>query len=481
MGDAEFFHGGNVGFRFLPFEALSEKIGIHHIVLRYLFALIAGYPLAFIYLLLPKGNPSLKHLYFSFCGLFISYFCFGTDCILILISVLISYSSFIIFGSGYYNVVFTFIFQMAYMLGAYVVYATDGYDIKWTTPQCMLCLKLIGLAWDCYDGSQKKENLQKYQLDTCYEEMPSFLEILGFSYFFGSFLAGPLFSFKTYIMFTEDNLIDSNVDPKSRYWVALKRILAGMVAMYIFMNYDSKFPADHLISLEFKEKSFLVKCTTVMLTYHVHFCKYVIIWMFSESICVITGLAFNGVNKDGKAKWDGVRNFKYRSCLFGPFFQDMLEGFNINTSRWSFKYVFRRLAFLGNKHLSHVLTLLFLSVWHGFYVGYLILFALEFGLINTERNLCINLRILSGKSFEELSSPLRLLIRIVGFTYRAYVCAFAATAFMLLRWRRIKIVYGYVYYWGFISIALEVVAVYITGIMAANKKKAEKKIAEKKE
>lgn len=475
MGDAEFFHGGNVGFRYLPFESLAEKVGVHHIVLRYLVALFAGYPLAFVYLLLPKHNPSLKHLYFIACGLFISYFCFGTDFIFILISILISYASFLIFGCGYNNVVFTFIFQMSYMLGAYVVYASDGYDIKWTTPQCMLCLKLIGLAWDCYDGSQKKEKLRPYQLESCYEETPTFLELLGFSYFFGSFLAGPLFSFKTYILFTEDNLMDSHINPSSRYWVAMKRIIAGLVSMYIFVTYDSKFPTDYLISDEFNTThNFFSKCTIMTLTYHVHFCKYVIIWMFSESICVITGLAYNGV-KDGKAKWDGVRNFKYRTCLLGPFFQDMLENFNINTSRWSGKYVFRRLAFLGNKTISHVLTLLFLSVWHGFYVGYLILFAIEFGLIIAERNLCANLRILSGKAYEELSFPSRLVIRVIGCTYRAYVCAFAATAFMLLRWRRIKIVYANVYYWGILSVVLQFVIAHITGVMAKNKVKAAKK------
>jgi len=30
------------------------------------------------------------------------------------------------------------------MLGAYIFYASDGYDVKWTTPQCILCLRLIG-------------------------------------------------------------------------------------------------------------------------------------------------------------------------------------------------------------------------------------------------------------------------------------------------------------------------------------------------
>ena len=157
------------------------------------------------------------------------------------------------------------------------------------------------------------------------------------------------------------------------------------------------------------------------------------------------------------------------------------KGFNINTSRWSGHYVFRRLAFLGNKTASHVMTLAFLCIWHGFYVGYVILFAIEFCLIMFERSLSANLRILSGKSYEELSLPLRLVIRVCGFTYRAYICSFAATAFMLLRWRRIRLAYDAVHYWGIVSLVVFYAASFVTGILAAKKKKADKAKEKEKE
>ena len=57
----------------------------------------------------------------------------------------------------------------------------------------------------------------------------------------------------------------------------------------------------------------------------------------------------------------------------------------MNCGSFPFRYVFRRLRFLGNKTASHILTLVFLSLWHGFYVGYLILFALEFLMLVGER------------------------------------------------------------------------------------------------
>lgn len=46
---------------------------------------------------------------------------------------------------------------MAYLL-LYVEYfmtETEKYDIKWTIPHCVLTLRLIGQAFDVYDGTKK--------------------------------------------------------------------------------------------------------------------------------------------------------------------------------------------------------------------------------------------------------------------------------------------------------------------------------------
>lgn len=480
MDTNQFFKGSNSGFQFLKINLLAETIGIAEPPLRFFIGILLGFPFALTFLLLPKKAAVLRHVYIALCGMLISYFCFGTDMVFPLISILVTYLSLIFFGGSMLNVIFNFVFHMSYMLGAYLFYASDGYDVKWTTPQCILCLRLIGLAWDCYDGKRKKETLRAELLETCYEETPTFIEICSYSYFFGAFMAGPQFSFQRYIKFVEDKLIDKEgLEAKnSRFTAVLKRVLGGLVAIGVFVLYDPKFPTSALHSEQFLEQSFLAKCTQITLTYHIHFCKYVTIWYFCESICMITGLAYNGT-KNGKAKWDGVRNFKFRKVLFGTFFQDMLEGFNINTSQWAARYVFKRLAFLGNKNLSHVLTLLFLSLWHGFYVGYLILFAIEFFLIIEERRLCAALNVLFGKKYADLPFGLRLALNIFGAIFRAYACAFAAAAFMLLRWRRIKITYGAVDYWLVIVLVLGMVLTMLLEQVAASKKKKNKE--EKKE
>ena len=43
------------------------------------------------------------------------------------------------------------------------------------------------------------------------------------------------------------------------------------------------------------------------------------------------------------------------------------------------------MRFLGNKNLSHFLTLMFLALWHGIFIGYFISFAMEFLTIIMEK------------------------------------------------------------------------------------------------
>lgn len=49
------------------------------------------------------------------------------------------------------------------------------------------------------------------------------------------------------------------------------------------------------------------------------------------------------------------------------------------------RYVFKRLRFLGNKQASHIVTMVFLAVWHGLWPGYLMSFFSEFFVVTAER------------------------------------------------------------------------------------------------
>ena len=42
------------------------------------------------------------------------------------------------------------------------------YVVSWTTPLCVLTLKLIGLTWDVYDGGQKVRVKSCYVFISCH-------------------------------------------------------------------------------------------------------------------------------------------------------------------------------------------------------------------------------------------------------------------------------------------------------------------------
>ena len=174
--------------------------------------------------------------------------------------------------------------------------------------------------------------------------------------------------------------------------------------------------------------------------------KYLIVWELAETACIYSGISFNG-EKDGYCQWDGLCNFRSKVVLFGRNFRSMVEGFNINTNQWVARYVFKRLRFMGNKHISHISTMLFLAIWHGFYAGYFITFGLEFVIMLCEAQFSEFCVLLAGCDFKDLSASVRLPLHVLFCLFRTFGCAFCSVPFLLLRWRRIKIVFASLSYW----------------------------------
>merc|ERR1712013_878777 len=83
---------------------------------------------------------------------------------------------------------------MTYLMAGYWYMAGETYDISWTMPQCVLCLRLIGLTWDVYDGTRQKDSpdsLSTDQAKTALSTSPNILEMLSHSFFIGGYFVGP--------------------------------------------------------------------------------------------------------------------------------------------------------------------------------------------------------------------------------------------------------------------------------------------------
>ncbi|TKS82245.1 Lysophospholipid acyltransferase 5 [Collichthys lucidus] len=242
-----------------------------------------------------------------------------------------------------------------YLLAGYYYTATEEYDIKWTMPHCVLTLKLVGLSFDYYDGGKDPSQLSLEQKSAALPSVPSLLEVYGFSYFYGGFLVGPQFTLRSYQKLVAGELTDCPGQPPNSIIPALKRFALGFLCLVIYAIFSPYYPDSYYLTDEYE-----------------------------EGVCILTGLGYNGV-VDGKHRWDACANMKVWLFETTPLFGGTISSFNINTNAWAARHVFKRLKFLGNKTLSHVTTLLFLTIWHGLHSGYILCFSMEFFIITVER------------------------------------------------------------------------------------------------
>ena len=61
-----------------------------------------------------------------------------------------------------------------------------------------MCLRLIGLAYDRYDGNKTEEEIRKDQKERALKDSPSLLEVFGFSYSFMGLSVGPQYPMSLY-------------------------------------------------------------------------------------------------------------------------------------------------------------------------------------------------------------------------------------------------------------------------------------------
>ena len=142
--------------------------------------------------------------------------------------------------------------------------ATEGYDVDWTTPHCVLTLRLIGLAYDIMDGAPKKKKEEKDVKNGSHKEpalapapapavpapkpsrdalpaLPGLIEVLGFCFCFCGVTVGPQYSFRLYSAFVDGSLVRTSRGQIAAGFarLALGLFYVGFVAVAMGMVPDS--------------------------------------------------------------------------------------------------------------------------------------------------------------------------------------------------------------------------------------------------
>ena len=96
-------------------------------------------------------------------------------------------------------------------------------------------------------------------------------------------------------------------------------------------------------------------------------------------------MSFAYDEKTKRVSWDSLTNIRPWGYETSTSLSQIIDNFNINTNLWVKNYVFKRCKGFGNKHISSMLALLFLALWHGYHLGYVLCFGLEFMYVEAER------------------------------------------------------------------------------------------------
>jgi len=367
---------------------LAAGLGASEAGLRLILGQLAGAPLMVVYRsAVAHREATAQHLFLFLTGALAGHWVIGPDVAHSFYAVFATYLILLCAGGTLTSVILSFIFNFGYLLVGYVYTETEGYDICWTMPHCVLCLKLIGVTFDCYDGDRARRLgesvLSKDQRQTFLLEQPTVLEMLSHSFFIGGYFVGPQISLRKYREFVAPTYSSSL--PASPNAYGLKRLGLALCYMVVQVVGSMYLPSDWPASQAFAELSLPTRLLLLPLWVKVILSKYIFAWLCAETVCVLSGLSFVEQRADGSVDWRGCANIKVHRLETATSFAQVIESFNVNTNHWVAVYVFKRLKFLGNKLVSQAVTLLFLAVWHGLHFGYYLTFLNEFMTVLVER------------------------------------------------------------------------------------------------
>jgi len=416
-------------------QALSEAVGLSEQTLIFVLGLFSIYPFAALYRsLVWNQSKTVQNAFFAMSGFSLVYACFGIDVMNILTCIVAQWLMLKTLLGTKFLVPCSFLFQMGYLIYGY--YATEASYITWTMPGCVLCLRMIGLAFDCHDGT--KEKLRPEQIERALKKVPSLLEITAFSLNFNGVLIGPQFPFVTHDLLVSGKLIDSTEPPKT-VLLSMKTLMhgIGMLVLHQVMCSESFFPTSYLESDEYFTKPFWYRIAFISLNGIFYFHKHVATWTIIRGGNILTGIGYQ--KKNEIVSFDKFKNVDYKNFHLAQSNHDVIRGFNLCTNDWAARYIFKRCIWMGNKNVSHALTLLFLAVWHGTDLCYFTSFTHEFMVVNAE------------KEFWSASEKVRWISGLpgwfknfVGYVYMNVTWGFATIDFRLVNqsfWKVWKSIY----------------------------------------
>ena len=349
---------------------------MHPSVIRLLVGFVAAYPLLLVYRKwLRRQELVHQHVYFAVSGISMVWWIMGVECLFIYLTcIFVHHLTLKCFGGEFWSTAFLIVFQLGFMFfGILITGYIDGV-INWTVLHCILCLRLIGMAINVYDGTKPNDQLTGEQQRQALSTTPSLLETLSHCFFIGSCLIGPQHSFADFVKAMKRNHDGGCLDGSLE--CGMTQLAKGVLLVAVSAVGDHYFAPDlYVLTEDCRAHWFLWRRVVAYFCVFLHLCKLSGSYLLAEGSCMVAGLTFNGCQPDGSIDWYGWTNVNLKQLFLST---GTVRANNIQVNKWASFFVYKRLKFLKSKNTSKFLTMLFLALWHGYQFGYWYLFVCHF-------------------------------------------------------------------------------------------------------
>lgn len=367
-------------------QALATAAGVAPSTIIFLLALLSSIPLGLGSSLVKSAV--LKHVYLAATGIGLCLFAYGgfqANLFLyapIIVSYIIMratrrYCGYIVFSVAFIYLVYC---HAANLSGA--AWRKGGVDFTGTL--MVLTLKLVSCAMDYQDGALPADSQQaKHRMYASrINVVPSLLEFLGFVFFSPAVLVGPIFDFKSYREYcNQENVWSIKSGPKQMPTPLIPAIAAfvravGCIVVYQFLL--QRFTAQFFMEDAFFSFSFLGRLGYACGTAFTFRWMYFVVWSVAESAVILSGFGFRGWTSTDPPRpdWSRAKNVDIWRVEVTSTAAQLPAFWNIAVGNWLRTYVYDRITPASNKPTfwTLLITQIVSAFWHGLYPGYYLFF-----------------------------------------------------------------------------------------------------------
>jgi lysophospholipid acyltransferase len=382
---------------------LAPVVGIPADQLRYVFALVASVPLAWVLRALHGRHVPLavKHAASLACGLQLMWFLYGWETLHSLFSGLAvwvcmrwlpprrAYQLAVAFSFAYITLAHMYKMCTDYM----------GWSPDFTAPQMVVSIKMISYAFSVHDGwllanstdataaaDVAASGLTERQRHYAIVKQPDVLAFLGWAYLSPGILGGPAIEYRDYERFVDESMfaeVPGRRIPSCKA-EACKAIAAGLCFMAGIAAFGAYSPARLRRDVVDSAVAATLPLWWMLLLMYLSAVyqrfKYYLVWKFGEAACDVSGIGFSGLVQSAdpkqplRASWERSVNVHPLNTETGNSIKLVIDGWNIATERWLRHYVYERLEHTPLKNWRRGLTFVVSAFWHGLYPGYYLTF-----------------------------------------------------------------------------------------------------------